>query len=94
VLGALEFTGHLSHPVGMAVHDVGDYRTRPLEEGVVMAIDPMIWIPEERQYVRCEDTVLVTADGCEVLTSAAPLDCDDIEAAMREVGILERWSPP
>ena len=90
-LGALEFTGHLSHPVGMAVHDVGDYRTRPLEPGVVMAIDPMIWIPEERQYVRCEDTVVVTADGCEVLTSAAPLDCDEIEAAMGEDGLLDRY---
>ena len=77
-------------PVGMAVHDVGDYRSRPLEPGVVMAIDPMIWIPEERQYVRCEDTVLVTADGCEVLTSAAPLDCDEIEAAMGEDGLLDR----
>ena len=90
--GALEFTGHLSHPVGMAVHDVGDYRSRPLEPGVVMAIDPMIWIPEERQYVRCEDTVVVTADGCEVLTSAAPLDCDEIEAAMGEDGLLDQWS--
>jgi Xaa-Pro aminopeptidase len=90
--GALEFTGHLSHPVGMAVHDVGDYRTRPLEPGVVMAIDPMIWITEERRYVRCEDTVLVTADGCEVLTSAAPLDCDEIEAAMGEHGMLDRYT--
>ena len=90
--GALEFNGHMSHPVGMAVHDVGDYRSRPLEPGVVMAIDPMIWIPEERQYVRCEDTVVVTADGCEVLTSAAPLDCDEIEAAMGEDGLFDQWS--
>ncbi|MEO6124003.1 MAG: Xaa-Pro peptidase family protein [Ilumatobacteraceae bacterium] len=89
--GALEFVGHMSHPVGMAVHDVGDYRSRPLEVGAVMAIDPMIWIPEELQYVRCEDTVVVTADGCEVLTSTAPLDCDEIELAMREDGILTRW---
>ena len=90
--GALEFDGHLSHPVGMAVHDVGDYRQRPLQPGVVMAIDPMIWIPEERQYVRCEDTVLVTADGCEVLTSHSPLDVDEIEATMRDDGLLHRWN--
>lgn len=89
--GALEFLGHMSHPVGMAVHDVGDYRTQPLQPGVVMAIDPMIWIPEELQYVRCEDTVLVTEDGCEVLTSSAPLDCDEIEAAMRDDGLLAGW---
>jgi hypothetical protein len=31
---ALEYAGHLSHPVGMAVHDVGDYRDRPLEAGI------------------------------------------------------------
>ncbi len=91
--GALQFTGHMSHPVGMCVHDVGDYRSRPLEPGVVMAIDPMIWIPEELQYVRCEDTVVVTADGCEVLTSAAPLDCDEIELAMRDGSLFDHWDP-
>ena len=89
--GALEFKGHMSHPVGMAVHDVGDYRSRPLEAGVVMAIDPMMWIPEELQYVRCEDTVLVTAEGCEVFTSDAPLDCDEIERAMKGTGLLDGW---
>jgi Xaa-Pro aminopeptidase len=91
--GALDFRGHMSHPVGMAVHDVGDYRSRPLEPGVVMAIDPMIWIPEERRYIRCEDTVLVTADGCEVLTSSAPLDCDEIERTMTDDSLFDHWHP-
>jgi Xaa-Pro aminopeptidase len=91
--GALEFAGHLSHPVGMAVHDVGDYRSRPLAEGVVFALDPMIWIPEELQYVRCEDTVVITSDGCEVLTGAAPLDCEEIEAEMQLPGPFDAWDP-
>ncbi len=91
-LGALEFTGHLSHPSAWRCTTSATTARAPLEPGVVMAIDPMIWIPEERQYVRCEDTVLVTADGCEVLTSAAPLDCDEIEAAMGEDGMLDRWT--
>ena len=41
---SLVFRGHLSHPVGMSVHDVGDYRGRPLEPGLVFAVDPMIWV--------------------------------------------------
>lgn len=88
----LEFRGHLSHPVGMTVHDVGDYRSGKLEPGMVISVDPMYWIPEDRLYIRCEDTVLVTDDGAEVLTAGAPLDVDAIEQAMREEGILEKIS--
>jgi Xaa-Pro aminopeptidase len=85
----LEFRGHLSHPVGMAVHDVGEYRAGELEPGMVISVDPMFWIPEDRLYIRCEDTVLVTDDGVEVLTSGAPLGPDATEQMMRETGILQ-----
>ncbi len=81
-LEALRFAGHLSHPVGMSVHDVGDYTAAPLETGTVFALDPMMWVHEHELYIRCEDTVVVTADGVEVLTGDAPLDVDEIEAAM------------
>jgi len=91
--GALAFRGHYSHPVGMAVHDVGDYRDRPVEVGAVFALDPMIWIPEERLYIRCEDTIVITSDGYENVTELAPLDCDEIEAAMADDGILDVWDP-
>ncbi len=87
-LGALEFRGHLSHPVGMAVHDVGDYRGRPLQVGTVFSVDPMMWIEEEEQYVRVEDTVVVTSAGIENLTAAAPLDVAKIEAVMTEPGLM------
>lgn len=87
--GALDFRGHLSHPVGMSVHDVGRYRTRPLEVGTVISVDPMLWVPEEKVYVRCEDTLVITDDGCQVLTAAAPLDCDEIEAVMKQPGLLQ-----
>ena len=80
----LTFRGHMSHPVGLAVHDVGPYRDRPLEPGVVLTVDPQMWIPQERIYVRVEDTVVITEDGMENLTAAAPLDLDDVEALMRE----------
>jgi Xaa-Pro aminopeptidase len=86
---ALEFRGHLSHPVGMAVHDVGDYKTSKLEPGMVFSVDPMYWIPEDRLYIRCEDTVLVTADGIEVLTANTPLELEAVERTMEEEGILQ-----
>ncbi|MGV3723504.1 MAG: aminopeptidase P N-terminal domain-containing protein [Actinomycetota bacterium] len=87
----LEFKGHLSHPVGMAVHDVGRYWGRPLEPGLVFALDPQLWAPEERLYIRVEDTVVITTDGVEVLTPQAPLELDDVESWMRTPGMLERF---
>ena len=80
----LEFKGHLSHPVGMAVHDPGGYREKPLVPGVVFAVDPQMWVPEEELYIRVEDTVVVTEQGIENLTAAAPLELDDVQAVMRE----------
>jgi len=80
---ALAFDGHLSHPVGMAVHDVGDYRPDPLVPGLVFSVDPQLWVPEERLYVRVEDTVAVTADGCENLTGTVPQDPEALERQMQ-----------
>jgi Xaa-Pro aminopeptidase len=82
----LEFRGHLSHPVGMAVHDDGGYNHRPLVAGTAFAVDPQMWIPEEKLYIRVEDTVVVTEDGIENLTTDAPLELDDVEALMRDEG--------
>jgi len=79
----LDFKGHLSHGVGMAVHDVGNYQAGPLRPGAVFAVDPQMWVPEERLYIRVEDTVAVTEGGIENLTRAAPLELDDVEALMR-----------
>lgn len=87
---ALEFRGHLSHTVGMDVHDRGDYRSQPLVTGTVFSVDPMMWIPEEKLYIRVEDTVVVTENGIDNLTQLAPLELDDVETVMKEKGILER----
>ena len=73
-----------THPVGMAVHDVGDYRQAPLRPGVVFALDPQMWVPDESLYIRVEDTVAVTNAGVEVLTADAPLGLDEVEA---EIGV-------
>ncbi|HET9028158.1 MAG TPA: aminopeptidase P N-terminal domain-containing protein [Trueperaceae bacterium] len=79
---ALEFPVHLSHPVGMAVHDVGHYRGHVLQPGMVISVDPQLIIPEERKYLRVEDTVVITGNGIENLTSDAPYDLDEMEAYM------------
>ena len=89
----LGFEGHLSHPVGMAVHDVGRYSDRPFEPGVTITVDPQMWIPEENLYIRVEDSVAVTDTGVEVLTYGAPLELDDVEELMREEGMLQRYPP-
>lgn len=86
---ALSFRGHLSHPVGLSVHDVGDYRAGPLVPGVVFSVDPMLWVHEERLYVRMEDVVVVTETGVENFTDFMPNEIEEIEAYMKEEGILQ-----
>lgn len=78
----LVFPHHLSHPVGLSVHDACSYRDKPLEPGVVLSVDPMTWIPEEELYIRCEDTVVITKNGIENFTAGALLEMDDVEAFM------------
>ena len=63
----------------MAVHDAGDYRRIPLRPGVVFALDPQMWVPEEQLYIRVEDTIVVTKDGIEVLTDSVPLELNQVE---------------
>ena len=76
---------HLTHSVGMSVHDVGTYKTgAPIPAGVVFALDPQLIIPEEKLYIRVEDTVVVTEGGVENLNKLAPLDLADVERTMRE----------
>jgi Xaa-Pro aminopeptidase len=89
----LLFRGHFQHPVGMAVHDVGRVRGVPLQPGMVFTIDPMIWIPEERLYIRIEDVALVTADGVENLSGFVPARLADVERTIAEPGLVQRQGP-
>ncbi len=85
----------LGHLLGIDVHDVGIYyydkRSRALEPGVVMTVEPGIYIAPEtkdipEQYlgigVRIEDDVLCTQNGPRVLTTKVPKHADEIEALM------------
>jgi Xaa-Pro aminopeptidase len=69
-----------SHYLGLYVHDVGD-TSRPLEPGMVLTVEPGIYLPEENLGVRIEDDVLVTRDGYRML-SDFPREIDQIEALM------------
>jgi len=89
----VKFRGHFQHPVGMAVHDVGRVRSVPLKEGMVFTIDPMIWIPEERLYIRIEDMALVTATGVENLSAFVPSSIRDIERTIAEPGLVQLRPP-
>ena len=90
---ALSFRGHLSHPVGMTVHDVGSYQRKEFVQGLVFSIDPMLWIPEEKLYVRMEDVVVVTANGVENFTDFLPAKMEDIEKLMAEDGLVQLRAP-
>ncbi len=77
-----EFFNHgLGHPIGMDVHDVGI--SRPLEPGMVITLEPGIYIQAEQLGVRIEDDVLVTAKGGEWLSAGAPRTTDAIERVMQ-----------
>lgn len=89
------FMHRTGHWIGMDVHDVGDYKVgdewRVLEPGMVMTVEPGIYIPPRSRGVakkwwgigvRIEDDVLVTRDGCEVLSKDVPKEPDEIEALM------------
>lgn len=81
--GYLKYWLHgVSHYVGMSTHDVGDMH--PLEPGVIISVEPGIYIPEKNMGIRIEDTVLVTKDGCEVLTKDVPKELREIERLRSE----------
>ena len=86
----LSFRGHLQHPVGMTVHDPGAIWGQPFREGQVFTVDPMMWIPDEKLYVRMEDTILVTKDGIENFTVFLASTPEEIEAVMKQDGVLSR----
>jgi Xaa-Pro aminopeptidase len=85
----IKFRGHFQHPVGMAVHDVGRVHGLKLQPGMIFTIDPMIWIHEERLYVRIEDVALVTENGVENLSGFVPSRLEDVEATIKEKGLIE-----
>jgi Xaa-Pro aminopeptidase len=71
----------LGHHIGLEVQDSRDY-SRPLEPGMVITVEPKIYIPEKNIAIMIEDMILVTPTGHENLSAAAPKRSADIERAM------------
>jgi Xaa-Pro aminopeptidase len=84
------------HWLGIDVHDVGVYARpgetgRPLEPGMVFTVEPGLYFHQDEAAaperlrgigVRIEDDVLVTEDGCEVLTRFVPKEPEEIESVV------------
>ncbi|MFB3825818.1 MAG: aminopeptidase P N-terminal domain-containing protein [Bryobacteraceae bacterium] len=80
--GYARYSAHgVSHHVGLDVHDGAD-NSVPLAEGMVITVEPGIYIPEEELAVRIEDTVLVTARGARVLSAGLPKEPREVERAL------------
>ncbi|MFC0309022.1 Xaa-Pro aminopeptidase [Gallibacterium trehalosifermentans] len=85
----------LGHWLGLDVHDVGSYgveRQRELQPGMVVTVEPGLYIPNAEDIpeayrgigVRIEDDLLITEYGNKVLTAAVPKEIADIEALMAQ----------
>ncbi|MCF7923809.1 MAG: aminopeptidase P family protein [Candidatus Izimaplasma sp.] len=71
----------VSHYLGLDVHDVGTY-SKQLEPGVILTIEPGIYIEEEKIGIRIEDNILVTENGYENLSEDIIKEINDIEEFM------------
>ena len=85
--------GVFSHPVGMAVHDDGEYARGVLKPGQVFSIDPQLRVPEEHIYLRYEDVIVVTEKGYENFTDFLPSELDDLEKLVGRGGLLQAFPP-
>lgn len=89
------FMHRTGHWLGMDVHDVGDYKVddewRVLEPGMVLTVEPGIYISPDNKKVakrwrgigiRIEDDVVVTRQGCKVISASVPKTTEQIEQLM------------
>ncbi|MPQ43697.1 aminopeptidase P family protein [Clostridium tarantellae] len=74
----------IGHSLGLDTHDVGE-RWGELKEGMVLTVEPGIYIEEENIGIRIEDDVLITKDGNEVLTKNCIKSIKDIENFMNNI---------
>jgi Xaa-Pro aminopeptidase len=79
---------YYNHHIGLSAHDAVCFdRDAPLQAGMAMVVDPMVWLDgAPHRYVRIEDAVVITDEGCERLTGAVPIELDEIEALMAQPG--------
>lgn len=73
----------ISHHLGIDVHDLGP-KTEPLKAGMVLTVEPGIYIEEEQMGVRIENNVWITRNGNKDLMAAIPITAEDIESFMKK----------
>jgi Xaa-Pro aminopeptidase len=73
-----QWTSFPGHFVGLATHDVLLPRG-PIQAGQVVTVEPIVEFPDKQMHFRVEDTVLVTANGPEILSSAVVKEMTDVE---------------
>jgi Xaa-Pro aminopeptidase len=89
--GVVRYGGY-NHMIGLATHDVAGRFDGPdevLVPGLVFACDIQLFRLGEEIGIRIEDTVAITESGCENLSLGVPRTVAEIEALMREDGILQ-----
>ena len=74
----------VSHHLGIDVHDVTVASNSKLRPGAVITDEPGLYIDEWETGIRIEDDLLITEDGCEVLSEAIMRNPDEIERYMAE----------
>ena len=72
----------VSHYLGAETHDIGRYGDRRLEPGMVLTVEPGLYIEEYGIGIRIEDDALVTDNGCELLSEGFMKTTDEIEKFM------------
>jgi Xaa-Pro aminopeptidase len=72
----------ISHHLGIDVHDLGA-RTEPLKPGMLLTVEPGIYIEEEQMGIRIENNVWITKKGNVDLFEGIPIEVEEIEAVMK-----------
>jgi Xaa-Pro aminopeptidase len=75
---AKQWYGFPGHFVGLATHDV-KMPTGPVKAGQVVTVEPIVEFPDQHMHFRVEDTILVTDNGPEILSSSVPKEMSEVE---------------
>jgi len=72
----------ISHHLGLDVHDLGTFN-EPLKEGMVLTVEPGIYIEQEQMGIRIENDIWITKNGNVDLMKTIPVEVDEIERLMK-----------